>query len=74
MKALQSESELARMQFAILSSNILSGNTNKQNKIHCSARASKQHHFLFIKVWNFHKKIKKTIYNNNNVYSVYIYD
>lgn len=66
MKALQSESEQARMQFAILSSNIL---------YHCSARASKQHHFLFIKVtMEFPQKIKKTIYNDNNVYSVYIYD
>lgn len=75
MKALQSESEQARMQFAIFSSNILSGNTNNQNKIHCSARASKQHHFLFIKVtMEFPQKIKKTIYNDNNVYSVYIYD
>lgn len=41
MKALQSESEQAAMQLAILASNILSGNfnTNKQNKIHCFAGA-----------------------------------
>lgn len=68
MKALQSESELARMQFAILSSNILSG---KQNSLFCKSKQATS--FPFHKGMEYPQKRKKTIYNDNNVYSVCVY-